>query len=83
MTLFLPSTTTLFLYFHLIAYITFAEPPGMDWEYFPIPEGIREYHFIDHGNNEYELVSVVSTSTCISLSVMGINTSFDVLEMYI
>lgn len=35
-------------------------PPGMDWEYFPIPEGIREYHFIDQGNNEYELVSVAN-----------------------
>ena len=34
----------------------------MDWEYFPIPEGIREYHFIDHGNDEYEVVLLVSPS---------------------
>ena len=36
-----------------------SEPPGMDWEYFSIPN-IREVRYVDHGNNEYELVCLVS-----------------------
>ena len=36
-----------------------AEPLGMDWEYFEISPS-REAHFIDYGDNEYELVILVS-----------------------
>ncbi|KAI5116179.1 hypothetical protein M0805_002877 [Coniferiporia weirii] len=35
------------------------KPAGMDWEYFQISP-LREAHFIDHGNNEYELVIIAT-----------------------
>lgn len=37
------------------------DAPGKDWEYFDIPY-IRDVHFIDHGQNEFELVVLVSAS---------------------
>ncbi|THH03938.1 hypothetical protein EW145_g5884 [Phellinidium pouzarii] len=39
--------------------VLLPNPPGMDWEYFRIPS-IREAHFKDHGNNEYEIIMLAS-----------------------
>ncbi|THH09230.1 hypothetical protein EW145_g2182 [Phellinidium pouzarii] len=38
-----------------------SAPPGKDWEYFRLPS-VREAHFEDHGNNEYEII-VLETGT--------------------
>lgn len=34
-------------------------PPGKDWEYFEVSSA-REARFIDYGNNEFEVVVLVS-----------------------
>lgn len=47
--------------------VAFLEPPKGEWEYFNIAS-IRDVHFIDHGQNEFELVILASIAISFLLS---------------
>ncbi|THH03024.1 hypothetical protein EW145_g6597 [Phellinidium pouzarii] len=53
------------------------EPPGKDWEYFRVPS-VRETHFEDHGNNEYEIILIASGT----FRPTNINTTVNGREAY-